>query len=84
MGRDWRFGAPRGKLQHGLDLLPGDSKFLNELIDAHVLKVLEYRRNWRARSTKYNGATPLAGNALDGGALRPIDASHTETSFYIL
>jgi hypothetical protein len=58
-----------GKLQDSLNLLTRNPEFLDQLIDAHVLKVLEYRRYGRASASEYPRTTTLAGNALHSGAL---------------
>ena len=72
MGRDWRFRAPRRKLQYGLNLLACDAEFLDELIYPHVLQILKDCRNRRSCSAKHHSTTPLARNALHGGAFRPV------------
>ena len=76
MARHWHFRALRRKLQYGLNLFASNSEFLNQFIDAHILKVLEYSRNRYAGPPKHNGAASLAGNAFKRRTLRPIQTCH--------
>jgi len=59
------FRALSRKLQDGLNLFASNSELLNQFVDAHILKVLEYSRNRRAGPMKHHGAASLAGNAFN-------------------
>jgi hypothetical protein len=62
-----RFRAVSGELQDGLDLLTRDAEFLHQFIDAHVLKVLEHRRNGSPGSPENPCSADLARDAFHGG-----------------
>src|SRR5882672_8169432 len=71
-----------GELEDGLDLFPGHGELLNHLIDRHaVFEVLENDRDRRACSLEHPGTADLAGDALHGRTLGPIERRHGSTSF---
>ena len=41
-----------GKRQDSANLFPRDAKFFHELVNVHVLKVLEHRRDWHPGAFK--------------------------------
>jgi hypothetical protein len=61
-----------GESQHGLSLLARHAELFHQLVNAYVLEILEDCRNRRPSTSKYPSAAALAGNALHGGALRPV------------
>ena len=76
MAGDWRVRATRRECQKGLNLFAGYAEFFHQLVTAHVLKVLRYRRDRHPGAFKHPRAAALAGNAFDGGALCPIKSCH--------
>ena len=58
------------------------AELLDQLVKAHVLKVFEDHGNRRARSAEDPGAAALAGDALHGGALRPVECGRFVGSFH--
>src|SRR5580698_6825930 len=77
----WRLRkALAGKVQDGPYFLRRDVENLRDLVDRHTgLKIFEHRLNRHPRSTEYPRAAYLAGDALHGGALRPIETCHLVT-----
>jgi hypothetical protein len=68
-----------GELQDSLNLFPRHPKFFHQLVNAHILKVLEHSGYRRSGAFKHPCAAPLAGDALYGGALGPIESCHVRT-----
>jgi len=66
------FGTAGSELQNCLHLLLCYAEFLNYFIDAHILQVLEDRRDRHPRSFEYPCAAALSRNALHSRALGPI------------
>jgi len=69
----------RREFQDSLNLLPRHAEFFHQLVNAHILKVLEYRGYRHPAAFKHPCAGALAGAALHGGALGPIESCQVLT-----
>lgn len=78
------FGGSRGEFKNGVNLLAGDSEFLHEFVNAHILDVFK-DGGYRCPSTfEYPCAAALAWDALHGGALGPIERCHVRVLVFIV
>jgi hypothetical protein len=66
----------RRELQNSLNLFPRNTEFFDQIVNTHILEVLEHSRNWSPRSSEYQRAASLSRNAFHGWTLRPIESSH--------
>jgi hypothetical protein len=69
--------APRCKFDYRYNLFMGQMEPIHNLADrcAHF-QIVKDDRNWRPRVPEYPRAAALAWNALNGGALGPIENCH--------
>ena len=82
-------GLPRGrplealrhKLKHRCDLLPRHVELFHDFFDAQIFKILDDCGNRQPGVLKNPRAADLAGDALHGGALRPIEIRYSGASF---
>ena len=76
--------AAFGLLQHGLDLLAGDTgKPTQELVHRRaVFEVLKKSAHWHPSGFEHPGTAHLPGHPLDRRTLRPIQHRHEHTSTY--
>jgi hypothetical protein len=70
----------RRELQNSLNLLPRHAKFFHQLVNAHILKVLEHGGDRHPGAFKHPRTAALAGDALHGGALGPIESCHNRNA----
>ena len=68
------------EFKHGRDLLARNVKLLHDLLDAEILEVLDNRGHGQTSALEYPGAAHLAGNALNGRALGPVNGCHCSDS----
>jgi hypothetical protein len=66
----------RREFQNSLNLLPRHAEFFHQLVNAHILKVLEHRGHGHPGAFKHPCAAALTGDALHGRALGPIESCH--------
>src|ERR1035437_5416680 len=82
--RDGWLEALGYEVKDRLDLLASHVELFHHFGDAHVFEVLEDGCYGQAGIAEDPGATDFAGDAFDGGALRPIEIRHSRPSCFIM
>ena len=74
-----RFKTAGCELKHRFHLLPGEWELLHYFVDGHaIFQILEDGRYGHPCPLEHPSSADLAGNALHGWTLRPIEYGHVE------